>query len=89
MLQGQCTVLEYRPNETILAVKKVLEERLGVSPHKQRLLYQGQELKVSELILISYGRQLYLLVADLIIKGKKCKNHHSYIKRSLSVFRLD
>lgn len=70
MLQGQCTVLEYRPDETICAVKKSLEERLGVSPHKQRLLYQGHELKVSELILISYGRQLYLLVIDLIKKEK-------------------
>ena len=63
-------MLEYRPDETICAVKKILEERLGVSPHKQRLLYQGHELKVSELILISYGRQLYLLVIDLIKKEK-------------------
>ena len=45
-------MLEYHPDETICAVKKVLEERLSVSPDKQRLLYQGQELKVSELILI-------------------------------------
>ena len=74
MLQGQCTVLAYRPDETICAVKKVLEERLGVSPDKQRLLYQGQELKVSELILISYGRHLYLLVVDLTKKlGKYVK----------------
>ena len=74
MLQGECTVLEYRPDETICAVKKVLEERFGVSPDKQRLLYQGQELKVSELILISYGRHLYLLVVDLTKKlGKYIK----------------
>lgn len=74
MLQGECTVLEYRPDETICTVKKVLEERLGVSPDKQRLLYQGQELKVSELILISYGRHLYLLVVDLTKKlGKYVK----------------
>ena len=67
-------MLEYRPDETICTVKKVLEERLGVSPDKQRLLYQGQELKVSELILISYGRHLYLLVVDLTKKlGKYVK----------------
>lgn len=67
-------MLEYRPDETICAVKKVLEERLGVCPDKQRLLYKGQELKVSELILISYGRHLYLLVVDLTKKlGKYVK----------------
>lgn len=67
-------MLEYRPDETICAVKKVLEERLGVSTDKQRLLYNGQELKVSELILISYGRHLYLLVVDLTKKlGKYVK----------------
>ena len=46
MLGGDSTVVEYKPPMTIHYLKEFVQTRLGPAPHKQRLLYKEQELKV-------------------------------------------
>ena len=47
MLGGDSTVVAYRPGMTIQELKNFVQSRLGPTPHKQRLLYKEQELKVT------------------------------------------
>ena len=47
-LGGESTVLAYRPDMTVYAVKNWVKERLGPPHDKQRLLYKEQELKVNQ-----------------------------------------
>ena len=55
MLGGESTVLEYRHDTTVYAVKKLVEERLGPSLDKQRLLYKDKELMVSVFLALMLG----------------------------------
>ena len=58
MLGGDSTVVKYKPQMTIQALKSFIQSRLGPPPQKQRLLCNEKELKVTHLILSSPDLEL-------------------------------
>jgi len=44
-VRGQTITLEVAPSDSIEAVKEKIEEREGIRPHEQRLIYAGKQLE--------------------------------------------
>jgi hypothetical protein len=55
VMGGETAIIPYQGNMTVLSLKYKIQERFGIEPQKQRLLYKEKELKVTEGVCICRG----------------------------------
>ncbi|XP_076260023.1 ubiquitin-like protein NEDD8 [Rhynchophorus ferrugineus] len=65
-LTGDERMIDVEPSDKILALKEKLEEKEGIPPQQQRLVFQGKQLKDDKTISsykLKAGTVLHLVVA--------------------------
>ncbi|XP_030763441.1 NEDD8-like [Sitophilus oryzae] len=82
-LTGDERMIDVEPSDKIIVLKEKLEEKEGIPPQQQRLIFQGKQLKDDKAI-SSYklkpGAVLHLVVA--LRGGEDNNNNNIYITNS-------
>ncbi|CAH1985883.1 unnamed protein product [Acanthoscelides obtectus] len=65
-LTGEERMIEVQPSDKILTIKEKLEEKEGIPPEQQRLIFQGKQLRDDKTVnsyKLKGGTMLHLVVA--------------------------
>ncbi|CAG9762301.1 unnamed protein product [Ceutorhynchus assimilis] len=79
-LNGHECLIDVQPSDTIIGLKQRLEEKEGIPPQQQRLIFQGKQLN-DDKTLASYklkgGSVLHMVVA---LRGGEDNNNVGFLE---------